>query len=108
MSSSPPLVKSSQTLNDSDAGILPAMTSTPSPTPVDQTSAMTPEGDEGGKVSASLPKVNGGTDLEPNKSDFGELGSLDIDVDLLTTSVLPDDPFAPLPNTSNSIQLASS
>ena len=68
---------------------------------------------EGGRESveaaATLPEVNGvGTDLKLDTSDLGGLGSLDIDIDLMTTSTLPDDPFAPLSNTSNSVQLTSS
>ena len=87
------------------------MTSTPSPTPV-QTSAELGSG-EGGResveeVATTLPEVGGAgtTDLKLDTSDLSGLGSLDIDVELMTTSTLPDDPFAPLPNTS--VQLTSS
>jgi hypothetical protein len=60
-------------------------------------------------AAAVSPEVNGiGTDLKLDSGGLGGLGSLDIDIDLMTTSKLPDDPFAPLPNTSNSVQLTSS
>ena len=59
-------------------------------------------------ISPEANGVGGTTDLKLDSSDLGGLGSLDIDIDLITTSKLPDDPFAPLPNTSNSVQLTSS
>ena len=69
-------------------------------------------GRDSAEVAAAIisPEVNGvgGTDLKLDSSDLGGLGTLDIDIDLITTSKLPDDPFAPLPNTSNSVQLTSS
>ena len=69
-------------------------------------------GRDSAEVAAAIsPEVNGvggTTDLKLDSSDLGGLGSLDIDIDLITTSKLPDDPFAPLPNTSNSVQLTSS
>lgn len=71
-----------------------------------------PEGarDSAEVATAISPEVNGigGTDLKLDSGDLGGLGSFDIDIDLITTSKLPDDPFAPLPNTSNSVQLTSS
>lgn len=59
-------------------------------------------------VSPEVNGVGGMTDLKLDSSDLGGLGTLDIDIDLITTSKLPDDPFAPLPSTSNSVQLTSS
>ena len=110
---STPVKSSSPTSDSGDAAILPTLTSTPSPSPA-QTSAIVSEGSgEGGRepieAAATLPEVNGiGTDFKLDTSDLGGLGSLNIDIDLMTTSTLPDDPFAPLPNTSNSVQLTSS
>lgn len=110
-SSSTPVKSSSPTSDGGDAVILPTLTSTPSPTPA-QTSAELGSG-EGGResveeVATTLPEVGGAgtTDLKLDTSDLSGLGSLDIDVELMTTSTLPDDPFAPLPNTS--VQLTSS
>ena len=115
-SSSTP-VKSSSPISDSgDAALLPTLTSTPSPVPA-QTSAILSEpagSGEGARettevVAALSPEVSGvGTDLKLDTNDIGGLGTLDIDIDLMTTSTLPDDPFAPLPNTSNQVQLTSS
>lgn len=109
-SSSTPVKSSSPTSDNGEAAILPTLASTPSPIPA-QTSAIPSEGSGGEReVAATLPEVNGVgmTDLKLDSSDFGGIGSLDIDIDLMTTSALPDDPFAPLPNTSNSVQLTSS
>lgn len=88
------------------------MTSTPSPTPAQTSLLLASEDDdkneekgEGGEIE---PENDFGMDLKLGSSELGGLGSLDIDVALMTTSSLPDDPFAPLPNTSNSDQLTSS
>ena len=91
--------------NDNEAALVPTMTSTPSPTPGQTSVSETKELDtvEQGTLSDDI-----GSDLKLGTSGFGGLGSLDIDVDLMTTSTLPDDPFAPLPNTSNSTQLIES
>lgn len=87
--------------DDNKASLVLALTSTPSPT-----SALT-------TISESKDELGTAEPVAPSEdrlgtSGFGGLGSLDIDVDLLTTSALPDDPFAPLPSTSNSAQLTES
>ena len=88
--------------DDSEAPLVPTLTSTPSPIPAQTFVSETK--DELDTVEPVVPSE----DLKLGTSDFGGLGSLDIDIDLMTTSALPDDPFAPLPSTSNSAQLTES
>ena len=89
------------------------MTSTPSPTPAQTSAALFTE-EEGGARQDSEPAATAAAaaeaedEIDVNKLGTGDFSGLDIDVDLMTTSALPDDPFAPLPNTSDSTQLTSS
>ena len=101
--------------DDNEVAMVPTMTSTPSPTPA-QTSPtlLTIEenekegGEENVPTKPAMTVEDVGMDIKLDTSDFSDLGAFDIDIDLMTTSALPDDPFAPLPNTSNSDQPTSS
>ena len=112
-----PIQSSTPPDNEEVAALVPTMTSTPSPTPAQTSSSPVNEQEpppasnlEGKESPFGLAAATGQdeTDIKFGNGDLGALGSLDIDIALLTTSDLPDDPFAPLTNTSNSPEVPSS